>query len=130
VVDRLCEDVKHYLLRISTDSMGEKDQRRAMEILQFATNLEHAGDIVEKNLIELAVKKMRNRLRFSDEGMAEIEALHVMLLDLKEPLKAGQKFPVTLTFEKAGAMTVQVAVQALRPEPGHGHGAAPAKPAH
>ena len=81
VVDRLCEDVKHYLLRISTDSMGEKDQRRAMEILQFATNLEHAGDIVEKNLIELAVKKMKNRLRFSDEGMAEIEALHVMLLD-------------------------------------------------
>jgi len=81
VVDRLCEDVKHYLLRISTDAMGERDQRRAMEILQFATNLEHAGDIVEKNLIELAVKKMKNRLRFSDEGMAEIEALHLRLLD-------------------------------------------------
>ncbi|MBL8808403.1 MAG: Na/Pi cotransporter family protein [Rhodospirillales bacterium] len=81
VVDRLCEDVKHYLLRISPEAMGEKDQRRAMEILQFATNLEHAGDIVDKNLIELAIKKMKNRLRFSEEGMAEIEALHVALLD-------------------------------------------------
>ncbi len=81
VVDRLCESVKHYLLRISPEVMSEKDQRRAMEVLQFATNLEHAGDIVDKNLIELAIKKMKNRLRFSDEGMAEIEALHVALLD-------------------------------------------------
>ncbi len=56
--------------------------------------------------------------------------LHVMLIDLKEPLKAGQKFPVTLTFEKAGAISVEVAVQALRPEPSHSHGADPAKPAH
>ena len=81
VVDRLCEDVKHYLLRISPELMDEKDSARSMEILQFATNLEHAGDIVEKNLIELAIKKMKNRLRFSDEGMAEIESLHVALLD-------------------------------------------------
>jgi len=81
VVDRLCEDVKHYLLRIQPDLMDEKDSARSMEILQFATNLEHAGDIVEKNLIELAIKKMKNRLRFSDEGMAEIESLHVALLD-------------------------------------------------
>jgi phosphate:Na+ symporter len=81
VVDRLCEDVKHYLLRISPDSMGEKDSRRAMEILQYATNLEHAGDIIDKNLIELATKKIKNRLKFSDEGMAEIEALHAALLD-------------------------------------------------
>jgi len=81
VVDRLCEDVKHYLLRISPDSMGEKDSCRAMEILQYATNLEHAGDIIDKNLIELATKKIKNRLKFSDEGLAEIEALHAALLD-------------------------------------------------
>jgi phosphate:Na+ symporter len=81
VVDKLCEDVKHYLLRISPEAMGERDARRSMEILQFATNLEHAGDIVDKNLMELAVKKIKNRLRFSDEGMAELEALHVDLLD-------------------------------------------------
>ena len=37
--------------------------------------------------------------------------LHVMLLGLKEPLKKGKAFPLTLTFEKAGSVTVQVAVQ-------------------
>ena len=27
---------------------------------------------------------------------------HIMLVDLKAPLVAGQSFPLTLTFEKAG----------------------------
>lgn len=50
--------------------------------------------------------------------------LHIMLFDLKGPLQAGTSFPVTLTFEKAGAVTVQVAVRANRPAAapaGHGH---------
>jgi hypothetical protein len=38
--------------------------------------------------------------------------LHVMLIGLKEPLKPGTQFPLTLTFEKAGAVTVQVDVEA------------------
>lgn len=40
-------------------------------------------------------------------------ALHVMLLDLKGPLKAGDKFPMTLKFEKAGTIKVEVLVQAM-----------------
>ena len=44
-----------------------------MEIIAFTTNLEHVGDIIDKNLIELAAKKIKNRLRFSEEGFAEIE---------------------------------------------------------
>ena len=38
--------------------------------------------------------------------------LHVMLIGLKEPLKQGSQFPLTLTFEKAGTVTVQVEVEA------------------
>ncbi|MBL8658886.1 MAG: copper chaperone PCu(A)C [Rhodospirillales bacterium] len=37
--------------------------------------------------------------------------LHVMLIGLKAPLKEGEKFPLTLTFEKAGTVTVDVIVQ-------------------
>lgn len=39
---------------------------------------------------------------------------HLMLLGLKAPLKDGDRFPVTLTFEKAGSHTVQVWVQTPR----------------
>lgn len=36
---------------------------------------------------------------------------HLMLMDLKEPLKAGSTYPLTLTFAKAGEKIVTVAVK-------------------
>jgi copper(I)-binding protein len=44
--------------------------------------------------------------------------LHVMLLDLKAPLKEGESFPLTLTFEKAGKVTVSVAIRRNAPAAG------------
>lgn len=38
---------------------------------------------------------------------------HIMLLGLKGPLREGQSFPMTLTFEKAGTRDVNVAVEKL-----------------
>lgn len=35
---------------------------------------------------------------------------HVMLTDLKQPLKEGDSFPLTVTFEKAGSIPVTVKV--------------------
>jgi hypothetical protein len=37
--------------------------------------------------------------------------VHVMLIGLKSPLKAGHSFPLTLTFDKAGKRTVDIAVE-------------------
>jgi copper(I)-binding protein len=37
--------------------------------------------------------------------------MHLMLTGLKAPLKLGQSFPLTLTFEKAGAVSIMVAVE-------------------
>jgi periplasmic copper chaperone A len=36
---------------------------------------------------------------------------HLMLIGLRQPLKAGDKFPLTLTFEKAGKTEVSVSVE-------------------
>ena len=37
--------------------------------------------------------------------------MHIMLIGLKQPLQAGQSFPLTLSFDKAGTRTVAVAVE-------------------
>lgn len=50
---------------------------------------------------------------------------HVMLMGLKSPLKAGDQFPLTLKFEKAGEVVVTVKVEAPKPQPD-----APAAHAH
>jgi periplasmic copper chaperone A len=39
--------------------------------------------------------------------------LHIMLLGLKQPLKKGDKFPLTLDFAKAGAQTVDVSIEGV-----------------
>ena len=55
---------------------------------------------------------------------------HVMFMGLHEPLKEGETFPLTLTFEKAGEVTVEVMVMkagAMGHGSKHGHGAMPMK---
>ena len=42
--------------------------------------------------------------------------MHIMLVGLKAPLKEGDRFPMTLKFEKAGEVVVDVVVQAVTPE--------------
>jgi copper(I)-binding protein len=37
---------------------------------------------------------------------------HIMLIGLKKPLNRGESFPLTITFEKAPAVTITVTVQA------------------
>lgn len=81
VVDALHEAIKLYLTQISREGMDESESRRYVEIVAFTTNLEHVGDIIDKNLMELAAKKIRNKLSFSSEGQAELIALHDRVID-------------------------------------------------
>lgn len=48
--------------------------------------------------------------------------MHLMFMELKEPLKAGATVPLTLRFEKAGEVTVPMPVRSPVPDTaGHGH---------
>jgi copper(I)-binding protein len=46
---------------------------------------------------------------------------HAMLSDLTKPLKAGDRFPVTLTFQHAGAIEVSVRVEPMGAKPTQAH---------
>jgi phosphate:Na+ symporter len=81
VVDKLYESIKLYLIQVSRNELGEEEGRRYVEILSFTTNLEHIGDIIDKNLMELAGKKIKRRYMFSSEGMAELKAIHTHVLE-------------------------------------------------
>lgn len=39
--------------------------------------------------------------------------VHIMLLNLRQPLRQGESFPLTLTFAEGPAMTVQVPIQGV-----------------
>jgi phosphate:Na+ symporter len=80
-VDALDEAVKLYVTKLTRESLDDQDGHRAMEIIAFSLNLEHVGDIIDKNLMELAAKKIKRRLIFSKEGAAELAAFHQEVLD-------------------------------------------------
>jgi len=80
-VDGLDEAVKLYLTKLTRESLSERDGHRAMEIISFSINLEHVGDIIDKNLMELAAKKIKRQIVFSKEGAAELEAFHQQVCD-------------------------------------------------
>jgi phosphate:Na+ symporter len=80
-VDRLHEAVKLYMTRITRESLEDGEARRAMEIIGFAINLEHIGDIIDKNLMELASKKIKGHFNFSEKGAAELQDFHGRVLD-------------------------------------------------
>jgi phosphate:Na+ symporter len=76
VVDSLDEAIKLYVTKLTRGSLDEREGHRAMEIISFAINLEHVGDIIDKNLSELAMKKIKRRFQFSPEGADELSAFH------------------------------------------------------
>jgi phosphate:Na+ symporter len=81
IVDSLDEAIKLYVTKLTRGSLDEREGRRAMEIISFAINLEHIGDIIDKNLSELATKKIKRRFQFSPEGAEELSAFHKRTAD-------------------------------------------------
>ncbi|HEY0274466.1 MAG TPA: Na/Pi cotransporter family protein [Paenirhodobacter sp.] len=109
-VDRLQQEVKTYLSRLGRDA-DEEDRRRAIVILDYVINLEHIGDIIDKGLAPEVRKKVGLRLRFSDEGYAELNTMFLMTL---ENLRVGQT--IFMTRDRALArrmMEVKVDIRKL-----------------
>jgi phosphate:Na+ symporter len=80
-VDRLDESVKLYVTKLTRESLNQREAHRAMEIISFSINLEHVGDIIDKNLMELAAKKIKRKVVFSKEGAAELQSFHQEVFD-------------------------------------------------
>ena len=71
------------------------------------------------HLNDNGVMKMRQIPDIPVEAGATVKlqpgGLHIMLMDLKQPLKEGDKIPMTLRFEKAGEVKVDVHVDKVAP---------------
>jgi phosphate:Na+ symporter len=80
ILDKLNAAIKAYLISLDPESIGDTDHRTVSEILTFATNIEQAGDIVDRNLMGLASRRLKRGLVFSKEGQAELLQLTDRLL--------------------------------------------------
>jgi len=76
---------------------------------------EHEGDMVKMRKIEAIDLAPASTVKLEPGG------LHVMLMKLKAPLVKGEHFALDLKFERAGSITVQVAVQDITSTTRKGH---------
>ncbi len=84
LIDDLNNEIKFYLTKLMSEELEQADSKRAIDIISFTTNLEHVGDIIERNLMELAGKKQRAGVAFSKAGQEEIDAMQERVLNTLE----------------------------------------------
>jgi copper(I)-binding protein len=68
---------------------------------------DHEGGVVRMRRLDALEVPAGQTVRLSPGGH------HLMLLDLKQPLKTGDRVKLTLVFEKAGELTVEASIRAL-----------------
>jgi copper(I)-binding protein len=73
------------------------------------------GDVMRMRQLDSVDVPAKQSVEFKPGGM------HVMLIGLKTPLKVGNNFPMTLRFEKAGSVSVNVRVLPAPPAAEHKH---------
>ena len=81
VIDRLEEDIKQFLIKLGQEQLTEEQAERETALIFVIANLEEIGDVVEKNLMELAEKKLRGGHSFSQQGWSEIKDLHAKVVE-------------------------------------------------
>ncbi|MDB5558366.1 MAG: nptA, partial [Enterovirga sp.] len=72
VLDTLNNAIKAYVMALDVDDMTKADRRRAAAILSFSINLEHAGDIIDKNVMALAAKRLKRGVQLSKKDQQEL----------------------------------------------------------
>ncbi|HHI71232.1 MAG TPA: Na/Pi cotransporter family protein [Rhodobacteraceae bacterium] len=79
-VNKMHFETKLYLAKLHQQGLSEKTASESMELSSVAINLEAAGDVISKNLLNMAKKVHDKKLQFSREGWQELCDFHDRVL--------------------------------------------------
>ena len=98
---------------LKLDNKGRDDKllsaRSAVSASVEIHSMSMEGDVMRMRQVDAIALPAGKTVELKPGG------LHIMFVGLKAPLKAGDKFPMTLKFEKAGEVEVIVNVEAPKP---------------
>jgi phosphate:Na+ symporter len=75
VLDRLNTAIKGYLTDLDPEDLSEADLRRLSQILVFATNLEAAGDVVDRDVMGYLGRRLKRGAPLAEPEQAEVRRL-------------------------------------------------------
>jgi phosphate:Na+ symporter len=72
-VDALERSITRYLTAMMRRCEGQEEINRMVGLLQIVSDIEHIGDVLDKDLTPMARKVIYNNLEFSPEGKKELQ---------------------------------------------------------
>lgn len=115
-LDRLNAAIKAYLSRLDPEGLSAEEEARLSAVLTFVINLEHAGDIVQRDVAASVTKYVERGFTISADGEAEMREVFDRLL---ANLRAAASLVVTenlvaarlLAGEKQAFRTIETRIQ-------------------
>ena len=78
-VDILHKTIIPFLAKLSQGELTEKESEKCMNYMYIENELESIGDVIDKNIMVLAEKKINKNLIFSEDGFHELDSLLMIL---------------------------------------------------
>ncbi|MCL6612094.1 MAG: Na/Pi cotransporter family protein [Peptococcaceae bacterium] len=83
-VDILFKEISEYLTNVLRQPHSRQEFIKCMGLINIVNDLEHIGDIIEKNVTYLAQCKIDGQCNFSEEGWDEISIMHKRVCELMQ----------------------------------------------
>jgi phosphate:Na+ symporter len=75
ILDRLGNAIKDYLIALDPEALTEEDDKRLAAILAFTTNLELAGDTIDRSAMATLARQLKRGLVLARGGRADVRAM-------------------------------------------------------
>ena len=80
-IDILNREIKLYLVRLTDEPLSEAQNARVVNLIALVSDIENIGDIIDRNILNLAQKKSSLKVSFSDEGWKDVKEFHQLVVD-------------------------------------------------
>jgi len=75
-IELLQKEISSYLAKIIQRQPDEQQAKKEIELLSVLSSLGEMSDVIDRNLMYIAKKKVNEYLKFSDAGFEDIEEIH------------------------------------------------------
>lgn len=95
---------------VSIANLGKTADRLTGAASSAADKVELHAHLLQGDLLRMVAV---DSIEVPAKGMLELApgGYHIMLIGLKQPLREGERFPIRLEFEKAGALELEVEIR-------------------
>lgn len=85
IIDKNQEELVSYTSKLLGQELSNRESNKCVTILKIANEIEHIGDLISKNIMNYAEKKIKESYFFSKEGFNEIKKYYgTILSNIKE----------------------------------------------